>query len=229
MAVWDGVIPSEDLAIYERGGFGLPAQWDGSPCLLVVDALWGFIGRPEGTSAGLEEYPTACGEIAMTGLEGIRRALEVFRVHGFLVTYVCADPAMAAAFGPTTRTRKQLAAANLDHAYEIPDLIAPGAGEDVLKKSKASGFFRTPLDTYLWQHGIDTVVLAGCTTSGCIRATAVDAHSLGFETIVLEDAVWDRSPFSHAVSLFELSRKYAAVARIGEAERAWAHGAPRTA
>ena len=87
----------------------------------------------------------------------------------------------------------------------------------MVTKSKASGFFRTSLDVLLWRQRVDTVLIAGSTTCGCIRATAVDAHSLGFETIVLEDAVWDRSPFSHAVSLFELSMKYAAVTTVRDA------------
>jgi maleamate amidohydrolase len=80
----------------------------------------------------------------------------------------------------------------------------------------------------LWRRRVDTVLIAGSTTCGCIRATTVDAHSLGFETVVLADAVWDRSPFSHAVSLFELSMKYAAVVPVSEATAALGAARPAT-
>jgi maleamate amidohydrolase len=217
MAVWDGVIPAHDREIYEQAGFSREPRWDGAPALLIVDALWAFIGhQPVGVLEAIKEYPTACGNVGWVGLERIAEVLGFFRAAGLPVVYVCADGQLKSLYGTTTRTRRN-AGQETRSAYEIPDQIAPGPGEAVVTKSKASGFFRTSLDVLLWRQRVDTVLIAGSTTCGCIRATAVDAHSLGFETIVLEDAVWDRSPFSHAVSLFELSMKYAAVATVRDA------------
>ena len=217
MAVWDGVIPAHDRMVYEQAGFSREPVWHGTPALLIVDAVWAFIGhRPVDVLEAIQEYPTACGKAGWDGLERIAGALRFFREAELPVVYVCADGGTKSLFGTATRTRREPSAA--DHsAYEIPEQIAPAPGEAVMTKTKASGFFRTSLDVLLWRRRVDTVLIAGSTTCGCIRATAVDAHSLGFETIVLEDAVWDRSQFSHAVSLFELSMKYAAVSTVSEA------------
>jgi nicotinamidase-related amidase len=216
MAVWDGLIPERDQEIYRRAGFASEPSWDGSPALLIVDALWGFIGhRRVDVLEAISEYPTACGEAGWDGLERIEEALRFFREAELPVVHVCASAEANAVHGATTRARRKPGTGT--RAYEIPEPITPAPGEPVVLKSKASGFFRTALDVVLRNRMVDTVLIAGSTTCGCIRATAVDAHSSGFETIVLADAVWDRSPFSHAVALFELSMKYASLVQVDEA------------
>jgi nicotinamidase-related amidase len=84
-------------------------------------------------------------------------------------------------------------------------------GDVLLAKTHASCLFRTELVALLEQHDVDTLIITGCTTSGCVRATAVDASSLGLRPVVVSDAVGDRSPLSHVVSLFDLEMKYADV------------------
>lgn len=216
MAVWDGLIPERDQEIYQRAGFSKEPRWDGSPALLIVDALWGFIGHQRvDVLQAINEYPTACGEAGWDGLERTEEMLRFFREADLPVVHVCAYAEADAVYGTTTRARRIPGTGT--RAYDIPEQIQPVPGEPVVLKSKASGFFRTALDVLLHNRKVDTVLIAGSTTCGCIRATAVDAHSNGFETIVLSDAVWDRSPFSHAVSLFELSMKYASVVPVSEA------------
>ena len=217
MTGWEGVVPESEREIYRKAGFGKSARWDGKPALVIIDALWSFIGHePVDVLMAMEEYPTACGKSGWDGLEKIAVALDYFRGAGLPVVYVCADGSLRDVYGATTRMRSPVSLKD-NEAFEIPGMIAPHEGEPIVKKTKASGFFRTPLDILLRKAAVDTVILAGCTTSGCIRASAVDSHSLGFETILLEDAVWDRSYFSHAVSMFELSMKYASVASVEEA------------
>lgn len=217
MAIWEGVVPESEQEIYRKAGFGKSANWNGKPALVIIDALWSFIGHaPVDVLDAIEEYPTACGKSGWDGIEKIAVALEYFRNSHLPVVYVCADGSLRDVYGATTRTRSPVSLQDRD-GFNIPDAIAPADGEPIVKKTKASGFFRTPLDILLRKANVDTLLLAGCTTSGCIRATAVDSHSLGFETVLLEDAIWDRSEFSHAVSLFELSMKYASVATVDEA------------
>lgn len=217
MSNWEAVVPESEREIYSLAGFGKSARWDGRPALVVVDALWSFIGhKPVNVLEAIKEYPTACGKPGWDGMDKIAIALEFFRAASLPIVYVCADGSLRDVYGATTRTRKPVSPQDND-AFEIPEMIAPLAGEPIVKKTKASGFFRTPLDVLLRKIDVDTILLSGCTTSGCIRATAVDAHSLGFETVLLEDAIWDRSWFSHAVSLYELSMKYASVATVGDA------------
>lgn len=217
MSVWKDVIPAADKEIYQRAGFGNEPKWGGKPALLIIDALWSFVGhKPVGVLEAIEEYPTACGKPGWDGLEKIAEMLGYFRATGLPVIYVCADGKLGEIYGTTTHSRKEADPSDID-AFSIPEIIAPIDGEPVIIKSKASAFFRTSLDILLYKAGVDMVLIAGSTTSGCIRASAVDAFSSGFETILLEDAVWDRSVFSHSVSLFELSQKYAGVATVNEA------------
>ena len=219
MPIWDNVVPESEREIYQKAGFGKAPNWHGKPALVIIDALWSFIGHhPVEVLEAINEYPTACGKPGLDALGKIAQALNFFRSRGLPVIYVCADGKLRDVYGATVRSRTPVAPAASD-AFDIPDQIAPTNQEPVVYKTKASAFFRTPLDILLRNLGVRVVLIAGSTTSGCIRASAVDCHSHGFETILLEDAIWDRSQFSHAVSLFELSMKYASVATVESACR----------
>lgn len=200
-----------------KAGFGREPRWNGDPALVIVDALWSFIGhRRVPALEAVEEYPTACGEAGWYAVENISVVLKLFRELSLPVIYVSGCRRMRNIVGGATKADTKFN--EMDGSeFEIPDVIAPIQGETIIEKSKASGFFRTSLDLVLWKLGADTVLIAGSTTSGCIRATAVDSFSSGFEVIVLEDAVWDRSFFSHASSMFDLSMKYAGVSTVGNA------------
>src|SRR5204862_4981255 len=87
----------------------------------------------------------------------------------------------------------------------------PKPGDIVIHKPTASSFYRTDLEEQLRELGIDTLVVTGCSTSGCVRATVVDAHARGFKINVPEDAVFDRGEAAHAISLFDIHQKYADV------------------
>ena len=87
----------------------------------------------------------------------------------------------------------------------------------LLPKKHPSAFFGTPLASYLIERGVDTLVVTGCTTSGCVRGTVVDGFAYNFRVLVPHDAVYDRSQVSHAVNLFDMSEKYADVMSTDEA------------
>ncbi len=89
--------------------------------------------------------------------------------------------------------------------------VAPLPGEVVVRKQYASGFFGTPLATVLTTAGVDTAVIVGVSTSGCVRATALDALQHGFRPVVVREAVGDREPGPHEANLFDLQAKYADV------------------
>ena len=94
---------------------------------------------------------------------------------------------------------------------EIVTMIAPGPRDIVIKKQKPSGFFGTNLASYLTLLGCDSVIVVGTTTSGCVRATVVDAFSLNYRVTLAEEGCFDRSEASHAVSLCDMHAKYADV------------------
>ena len=95
-------------------------------------------------------------------------------------------------------------------------MIAPGPKDIVIKKQKPSGFFGTNLASYLTLLGCDSVIVVGTTTSGCVRATVVDAFSLNYRVILAEEGCFDRSEASHAVSLCDMHAKYADVVPTAE-------------
>ena len=100
---------------------------------------------------------------------------------------------------------------------EIVNEIKPGPTDIVVRKIKPSGFFEAPMMSYLTNFGADSLIVTGTTTSGCVRATAVDAFSNNFRVAVVEDGCFDRSEISHAVSLLDMHAKYADVVRSGDA------------
>jgi maleamate amidohydrolase len=105
-------------------------------------------------------------------------------------------------------------------AGQIVPELAPRAGELVVRKTQASAFFGTGLAAWLVQRGIDTLVVTGCTTSGCVRASVVDAISYNFRPIVARDCVGDRSLPAHEANLFDMGQKYADVLDLEEIEKA---------
>jgi nicotinamidase-related amidase len=95
--------------------------------------------------------------------------------------------------------------------YEFPAEIAPRPGDVLIPKKHPSAFFGTAMVSHLIDLNVDTLVMTGCTTSGCVRASTVDAFAYNFKVVVPEDAVYDRSRVSHSVNLFDMAEKYADV------------------
>ena len=102
-------------------------------------------------------------------------------------------------------------------AGQITDLLAPRSGELIVRKTQASAFFSTGLAPNLIAKGVDTVIVAGCTTSGCVRASVVDAVSYNFRPIVVADCVGDRALGPHDANLFDMGQKYADLMNCDEA------------
>lgn len=100
---------------------------------------------------------------------------------------------------------------------ELDERLGRLPGESLVVKKYASAFFGTDLVARLVSRGVDTLILVGCTTSGCVRASAVDACSLGFHTIVVQEAVGDRAELPHLASLFDIDAKYGDVVQLAEA------------
>jgi nicotinamidase-related amidase len=103
-----------------------------------------------------------------------------------------------------------------ERGYQFPPEIAPREGDVLLPKKHPSAFFATPLVSHLIDLQADTLVVTGCTTSGCVRGSVVDGFAYNFKCVVPHDAVYDRSATSHAVNLFDMASKYADVASTDE-------------
>ncbi len=113
-------------------------------------------------------------------------------------------------------TNRQRHAQTIPTLFDIRPEFAPQPGDVVIRKLRASAFFGTPLVAHLTQLGVQSIVMIGESTSGCLRASAVDAYSNGFHVTLVEECCYDRSMISHQINLFDLHHKYADVMHVDE-------------
>ena len=219
MRDWMKLIPDEELKTYDKAGFMRSVDPGKRPALVVVDVTYGFTGSPGLTlEEALEEFPTAAGPVSWQAMPRIKALIEMFRKTDLPVVYTRANAYNVSFVGKATKAKRRQGAAG-GRFNDIPEEIAPREQDWVLEKFRASGFFQTPLMAYLTQQGVDTLVVCGVSTSGCVRATVVDGFSNGFTTFVVDEACFDRSPFAHAANLFDMQAKYATVIDLSEAEK----------
>ncbi len=214
---WADVISADDEERYERAGFGRPSGWGDRPALLIIDMQYRTIGNsPKPFYESLEDYTTSCGEVGWAAMEQVVRLLAAFRAAGRPVLYPHVAPKLAEDRGGTLGQKVPGIMDVPDRGYEFPEQIAPRSGDLLLPKKHPSAFFGTPLASYLIGLGVDTLVVTGCTTSGCVRGTVVDAFSYNFKCVIPADAVYDRAATVHQVNLFDLAQKYADVLTTDE-------------
>lgn len=216
MHCWDDVIDAATAAIYapyERAR-GIGAR----PAILAIDLYnLAFDGGPSSVLDLQATHPSSCGIHAWTAIPPISRLLAVAREQGLPIVYTTDDVAThtRATVVPTGRRGQPRTA----HDYEIRTELAPARDDLVIRKERASAFFGTSLVAHLVARGIDTVVICGETTSGCVRASVVDAYSYGFHVVVVEECCFDRNLLSHKVNLFDMHHKYADVMHLDAVER----------
>ena len=196
---------SEDIdlnADYEAAGFKRSLVPGERPALLVIDFVNAYLHPDSPLYAGVEDT-----------LRSAVRVLDAARDSEIPVVYTKVAYTPGGADGGIFY-RKIPVLEVFDAGSplgEIPDELAPGPGDIVIYKQYASAFFGTSLASTLTALGVDTVVIVGLSTSGCVRASAVDAMQHGFIPLVVADAVGDRDPRPHEANLFDLQAKYAEV------------------
>jgi nicotinamidase-related amidase len=193
---------------YEQRGFARRVGFGKQPALLIIDFIVAFTdpSSPLGSHYDAE-------------VEAARRLLDAARTGGVPVFFTTVeyeeDLRDAGVFIKKVPSLGILRKGSRMTA--IDERLAPGPGEYVIVKKYASAFFGTSLASTLTAMGCDTVVIAGCTTSGCVRASAVDSCQHGFRTIVVREAVGDRAPGPHEANLFDIDAKYGDVVSLAEA------------
>lgn len=175
--------------------------------LVVVDVVDSFVGPDEPVQVAQQYARTACGEKAWAALPAIAALREGFREAGRPVIYTVVD-SLQTHVGAATVGELDVSGPRGDLVHEA---VAPATSDVVLPKTRSSAFFATPLAALLVRQEIRTVVLCGCTTSGCILASAIDASSFGFDVIVVRDACFDRVDALAQAALVTLDAKWARV------------------
>ncbi len=218
---WVSVLPEEDRAVYEASGHGGRRGMGTQLALVIVDVQKRFLGIDAPTVESARRYLTSVGAPGFRALVKMQNLLDAFRTaeRPVFFTQSYSRPEERAYDSFLKKKRVQARAtleAMPDEMNSLAEEIAPRPNEVVLRKVYASAFFGTPLGSFLRGGGVDTIVVCGLTTSGCVRATVVDAVSYNFNAVVAADACADRLQLSHRVSLLDLHMKYADVLMTDE-------------
>jgi nicotinamidase-related amidase len=202
--------------VLERGyyGRGDESALGKTPCLLVVDVQNYLLGMNRPILEQIDQFPYGVGEAAWRATELIASLLKEASLARIAVAYsrMISDGSNLTFYGDRIPRDEPLG--KDDPLSQISNLVDPALLDCqtlVFDKFFASAFFAAPLNAWLIRHHIDTLLLVGGSTSGCVRATAVDAASLGYKIVVVEDATFDRIEASHAISLLDIWMKYGAV------------------
>lgn len=217
--VWERFITERDQRVLEASGYGKQAGFGARPALVVVDVSYNFVGsEPEPILQSIKRWRNSCGQDAWDAIPVIRSLIDACRGRCPIIY--------------TTNTRRQdgfeAGSWRWKNARELEDTqreidgneivaeISPRPEDIVIYKTKPSGFFGTPLLSFLIDLNVDSLIVAGVSTSGCVRATVIDAFSNNLRCCVVEDACFDRIEASHAINLFDMNAKYADVRQSGE-------------
>lgn len=211
---WKDIVTPETLEIYscyKRKTFVGPVS-----ALLAID-LYELVyrGGAQPPHKIAKDYPSTCGQYAYEAIEPTKRLFTSARAAGLPIFYSTGDVRNASRptfVSATKRVKPSIEAAD----YAIRPEFTPQVGDVVITKQRASAFYGTPLAAHLTQLGIQSVIICGESTSGCVRASAVDAYSHGYHVVLVEECCFDRSPLSHKVNLFDMHHKYCDVMHLDE-------------
>jgi maleamate amidohydrolase len=209
--IWEDLLSEQDKQVISKAGYDQEgaSSWESrglgdNPLVLVIDMQELIVGDDVPILEAVEEHRTAMGEIAWDAIDHIEPFLDHARDNDVPVAYTRVVPSSYD---------------DPDHDdLEIVDPVAPEDGETVINKSYASAFYGTDLLSRLVRQDVDTLIIVGNSTSGCVRATAVDAKQNGFDVVLPQECLFDRIEASHKIGLLDLWMKYAEVVERDEAE-----------
>ncbi|WP_428488041.1 N-carbamoylsarcosine amidohydrolase [Rhodopila sp.] len=200
---------SDELAIYQAQGFAQPIGLGVAPALVIVDFVVGFTDPAHFGGGNIQ-----------AAIQRTQRLLSLARMLGWPVVHtrvVYADDGSDCG-GFTLKVPALRGLTETSPLSQIVPELTPRPGEMVLRKRNASAFFGTELAGWLVGQRVDTLIVSGCTTSGCVRATVVDSCSHNFRTVVVADCVGDRAIGPHQANLFDMAQKYADLLSLSEIE-----------
>jgi maleamate amidohydrolase len=213
--IWDRFLTERDRAVLAASGYSAPAGFGERPALMIVDVSYNFCGdRPEPILDSIAKWRNSCGEDAWRAIAVIRRLIDACHERGLPVFYSANTRRLDGFDAGAWRWKnaRELEDARKEIAgNEIVKEIAPAPQDVVILKTKPSAFFGTPLLSFLYDLKVDSLMVCGVSTSGCVRATVIDAFSNNLRVQVVEDACFDRSEASHAINLADMDAKYADV------------------
>jgi maleamate amidohydrolase len=227
MAIWDAFLTDRDKLVYEASGYGARGGFGSRPAIVIVDVNYAFTGdRDMPILESVKTWRNSCGEAGWAAIPQTQRLLEAARANHIPVFFSTGIDSRPDGFDrggwahKNRRSKDDLPEATALRPVRGNDIvreIAPAPHEILIEKLKPSAFHGTPLMGYLTDLGVDTLLITGTTTSGCVRATVIDAFSQNFKISIVEECTFDRFESSHAINLFDMQAKYCDVVGVDEA------------
>ena len=208
---WKDIVNEELLEIYSayrRELFVGP-----KPAILAIDLYKkAYQGGNRPVLEVNREFSGSCGENAWKAVEPTQKLFAAARRAGIPVIYSTRHADTSGVHS----TNRNMGRGEVEDVYAIKEEFEPQKGDLVIYKERASAFFGTPLVAHLRRLGVESLIILGESTSGCVRASTVDAYSNGFHNTLVEECTYDRSMLSHKVNLFDLHHKYADVMHVAD-------------
>ena len=208
---WKDIVNEELLEIYSayrRELFVGP-----KPAILAIDLYKkAYQGGNRPVLEVNREFSGSCGENAWKAVEPTQMLFAAARRAGIPIIYSTRHADTSGVHS----TNRNMGRGEVEDVYAIKEEFEPQKGDLVIYKERASAFFGTPLVAHLRRLGVESLIILGESTSGCVRASTVDAYSNGFHNVLVEECTYDRSMLSHKVNLFDLHHKYADVMHVAE-------------
>jgi maleamate amidohydrolase len=211
---WKDVVPEADLKIYS--GWRRETFVGPRPALLAID-LYDTVyrGGPKPPSEINDQYPNTCGIFAHRAIAPTQRLIAAARRAGLPIFFCSQETRPNNRPKGAVSTRRQSRGPGPD-GYAIYKEFTVEPDDILILKQRASAFQGTPLFSHLSILGVQSLIVCGESTSGCVRASVVDAYSNGFHVSVVEECTYDRAELTHKVNLFDLAHKYADVMHVEE-------------
>ena len=222
MAVWDQFLTERDRQIFVGAGYGKRQGFGRRPVVVVVDVNYNFVGdRPEPIGESVKRWRNSCGEEGWEAAGRIATLLDAAREKRVPVIYSTSMDLRPDGFERGRWKDKNVRqvedwTTHKEVGSTIIPPIAPTPVDIVIRKDKPSVFFGTLLPAFLVDLQADSLLVCGTTTSGCVRATVVDAFSYNYRVSIVEECTFDRGQASHAINLFDMSQKYADIVSLAE-------------
>lgn len=202
---YSSVIPQSDLEAYRKGGFGKRMGFGKKPCVLVIDMTYGFVDP---------KNPLAHGSMGYRAVDNLKPLLDSARRHDVKIVYTTGLNNISN--GQPIGISRKVIVNQEPKENEIIEEIKPQPTDIVVPKKTLALPFGTTILTFFTRNNIDTLIVTGATTSGCVRGTVVEAASYDYFVIVPEECVADRAEVPHIVNLFDMEMKYADVLPVRE-------------